>query len=169
MWLKDERSNDPHTFWTISDRLICAPEKVWVSSTGLESKTHCDAGAELSPGQSVRHMCSCKRNNEWKKGLRSVVERWIEAMILTISGLSQGSSHIWDLHRRSHGFEFNWRHLKIFRRTNETIAEIIQKVWGSLLQFITTNNRQILCPHQGRIQGKWWPFFDNRSGESAAL
>lgn len=110
-WMKQLSS---HFLENLSDRLICAPEKVWVSSTGLESKTHCDAGAELSPGQSVRHMCSCKRNNEWKKCLRSVVERWIEAMILTISGLSQGSSHIWDLHRhrRSHGLniiEDTWK------------------------------------------------------------
>ena len=110
------------------------------------TRTHdlCNAGAELSPGQSIGHMCSCERNDEWKKCLRSVVERWIEAMTLTISGPSQGSSHIWALHRhrRGHGCEYSWRHLNIFRRTNETIAEIIQKVWGSLLQFITTNNRE---------------------------
>ena len=117
------------------------------------TRTHdlCDAGAELSPGQSIGHMCSCERNDEWKRCLQSVVERWIEPMILTSSGLCQGSSHIWALyrHRRGHGGEYSWRHLNFLRRTNETIAEIIKKVWGSLLQFMTTNNRQILGPDEG--------------------
>ena len=92
---------------------------------------------------------------EWKKCWWSVVERWIEEMILTLARQSQRLSHMctWKISGVLNGirrFESRWRHLKNFRCIYETIPEIVQQVWGSLLQFIfsmmetswkTTTNR----------------------------
>ena len=97
---------------------------------------------------------------EWKKCLWSVVERWIEEMIPTLAGQFVGlmcSFHKLTCSRLS-GFiaqlvlehctgitevmglnPVEDMHLKFFRCTYETVVEIVQQVWGSLLlQFALT-------------------------------
>ena len=53
-----------------------------------------------------------------------------------------------------HGFESRWIRLKIFRCTNETIAEIVQLVWRSSLQIhiSTTRHKQFFYRHEWQSQ-----------------
>ena len=94
-----------HLLDNLSDCLIlvCAPEKFQVSSRGFEPMTSVmpvQCSYELSykvtqmwAGQFVGLMCSCERNDYWKKCLWSVVERWIEEVIFTLAGQSELLSH----------------------------------------------------------------------------
>ena len=131
-WMKQWSS---HFLDNLSDRLICAAEKCRVSSTGLEPMTS-------AMPMHIGHMCSCEGNDEWKLAKCCWEMNWTNDPhnFWTISGFFSHMSPA-PTSQRS-WYEYNWRHLKNFSRTNETIAEIIQKVWGSLLQLITTNNRQ---------------------------
>lgn len=49
---------------------------------------------QMKAGQFIGLMCSRERNDEWKKCLWGVVERWIEDMIVTLAGQSQRLSHM---------------------------------------------------------------------------
>ena len=120
--------------------LISAPEKFQVSSMGFI----------------VALICSCERNDEWKKCLWSVVVPFTgthEPNKLTCSHLSGFIAQLVRAphrHCRGHGFESCWRHLKFFRCTYGTIAEIVQQVWGSFLQLISQPHFPNISFTQGR-------------------
>jgi len=74
-----------HLLDNLSDCLICAPAKFQVSSTGFKPITsvmpvqysyQLYEATQMWGGQFVGLMCSYERNDEWKKCLWIVVERW---------------------------------------------------------------------------------------------
>ena len=72
---------------------------------------------------------------------------WIISTIVSFVHLKNFRSLQWDsnpwhlrallCHCRGHGFESHWTHLKFFRYSYETIAEIVEQVRGLFFQFIS--------------------------------
>ena len=131
-WLKQWSS---HFLDNLSERLICAPEKFRVSSTGLEPLT------SAMPVH-IEHMCSCERNDEWKFAKCCWEMNWTNDPhnFWTISGFFSHMSPALTSQR-------SWVRIQLKTPENFQVDKWDDcwdntKVWGSLLQFITKNNRQ---------------------------
>ena len=96
---------DPHNCWTISaifsdvhlKNFMCLqqdsnPSPLWWWCSWRSYQLSYEA-TQLWADQLVRLMCSHERNDEWKKCLWSVVERWIEEIIITLAVEFQRLSH----------------------------------------------------------------------------
>ena len=138
------RRNDPHTCWTISAIISYVHLKNFpVSSTEFEPVTSAMPGqcsyqlsyeaTQMWPGQFVGLLCSCERNDECSLEHMSPTNWpahiWVASWLSWLehcTGIKEVMS--------ANPFEDTWT---FFRCTYETIAEIVQQVWGSFFQFIS--------------------------------
>jgi len=129
--------NNSQTCWTISEIVsyMCTSQ---ISGVFHEIRTHdhCDVGAVLWRKQFFSSLFLSREHMK--------PTNWPVRIRVAYSPVG----------KRGPGFESRWRHLKIFRCTNETIAEIVHQVWRSSLQIhiSTTRHKQFFYRHEWQSQ-----------------
>ena len=169
--------NDPHTCWTISAIVSCAPEKFSGVFNGIRSHDLCNADAVLLTTELWRHsgvrrsICWARvpvkgmmsERNVGEVWLRDKLKKWYSHVLGNLSNcrIRAPEKPLRETHEPNKltcsALQRSWVRISLktpenFAGAHETIAEIVQWVSGLFLQLIHCNNYYCINNYLGNCK-----------------